>query len=87
MPLPRPAGLGRAAWIQTAANWSSHKAKVHPLADAYLDETFYHSLRFKHEFHKNAETKFSYHAPMATDPTFYFPVSFGLLAANLEPPV
>lgn len=63
------------------------KAGAHRPADAYLEETFYHSLRFSRGFDKNAEPKFPYVAPMATGPTCYFPVSFELLAASLEPPV
>lgn len=62
------------------------RAKQHEPADAYVDETFYHSLRFRHMFDKCAVPKFRYDAPMATGPTFYFPVSFAPLADNLEPP-
>ncbi|MBW4093471.1 MAG: hypothetical protein HIU82_20585 [Proteobacteria bacterium] len=62
------------------------KSGIHPAADAYLDESFYHSLRFKHGFAKNEEPKFPYTAPMATGPSYYFPVSFQMLADNLEPP-
>ncbi len=61
------------------------RAGTHKPSDVYLDETFYHSLRFEHGFDKNAEPKFPYTAPMATGPTYYFPVSFGLLLANLVP--
>ena len=63
------------------------KSGIHPVADAYLDEAFYHSLRFKFTFakKKNEEPKFRYAAPMATGPSYYFPVSFQLLADNLEP--
>jgi hypothetical protein len=68
--------------IEHQARLASKKG-IHPPADAYLDETFYHSLRFKDGFEKNAESKFPYDAPMATGPTFYFPLSFDLLAANL----
>ncbi|HBK07287.1 MAG TPA: hypothetical protein DDZ81_15785 [Acetobacteraceae bacterium] len=63
----------------------AYKAGLHPAADAYLDETFYHSLRFKRGFDKNKESKFPYVAPMATRSSYYFPVSFQLLADNLEP--
>lgn len=63
------------------------RSGIHPAADAYLDETFYHSLRFKTTFAKNAGRKFSYSAPMATGPSYYFPVSLQLLANNLEPPI
>ena len=58
---------------------------IHPAADAYLDESFYHSLRFKRAFAKNEEPRFPYAAPMGTGPRYYFPVSFQLLAENLEP--
>jgi hypothetical protein len=61
------------------------KSRIHPPADTYLDEAFYHSLRFRDGFDKNAEVKYPYHAQMATAPTFYFPLSFDLLAANLAP--
>jgi hypothetical protein len=61
------------------------KTRRHEPADVYLDETFYHSLRFRHRFDKGALSKFSYDAPMATGPSFYFPASFSLLADNLEP--
>ena len=64
---------------------AAFKSGVHPAADSYLDESFYHSLRFKAGFTKNEEPKFPYVAPMATGPNYYFPVSFQLLADNLEP--
>jgi hypothetical protein len=60
------------------------KSGIHPVADAYLDESFYHSLRFKATFAKNEEPRFRYAAPMATGPSYYFPLSFELLADNLE---
>jgi len=62
------------------------RAGLHEPADAYLDTTFYYSLRFRYEFPKNAMPKFRYNAPIATGSTFYFPVSFSLLADNLKPP-
>jgi hypothetical protein len=61
------------------------KSHLHGPADAYLDEAFYHSLRFRFGFAKNEEAKFSYLSPMAAGPTFYFPVSLKLLLDNLEP--
>ena len=61
------------------------KSGVHPFADAYLDEDFYHSLRFKSGFNKNSEPKFLYSAPMATGPSHYFPVSFQMLSDKLAP--
>lgn len=58
---------------------------IHPAADAYLDETFYHSLRFRMTFEKSTISRFPYTAPMATGPSSYFPISFQSLADNLEP--
>ena len=63
---------------------ASIKKGMHPAADAYLDENFYYSLRFKFPFEKNKEPKFPYVAPMATGDSFYFPVSFKLLVDHLE---
>lgn len=65
---------------------AAFNAGVHPRANVYLDETFYHSLRFKYPFEKNKEPKFPYVTRMATGDSFYFPVSFKLLADHLEPP-
>jgi hypothetical protein len=65
---------------------SAIKFGSHPAADVYLDESFYHSLRFKAGFAKNEEPRFFYATPMGTGPSYYFPVSFQLLADNLEPP-
>lgn len=61
------------------------KSQKHGPADAYLDEAFYHSLRFRFGFAKNEKPKFPYISPMATGPTFYFPVSLKTLFDNLEP--
>jgi len=69
--------------IEHAAR-EAFKADKHPRADVYIDESFYHSLRFKSEFDKNREPKFSYTAPMTTGDSHYFPVSFRLLADNLK---
>lgn len=61
------------------------RARQHEPADAYLDETFFRSLRLRRGFDKHSVPKFRYDAPMATGPTFYFPVNFSLLTDNLEP--
>jgi hypothetical protein len=64
---------------------AAFKAGTHAPADTYLDETFYYSLQFNYDINKNVNSKFPYNAPMATGPTFYFPLSFDFLAANLAP--
>lgn len=61
------------------------KSGIHKAAEVYLDETFYHSLRFTHGFNKNARAKFPYNAPMVIGQSFYFPMSLDLLNGNLEP--
>ncbi len=62
------------------------KAKRHEPVDTYLDETFYHSLRFRFGFDKGALPKFCYDAPMTKEPCSYFPVNLRLLIDNLELP-
>jgi hypothetical protein len=60
------------------------KSGIHPFADIYLDESFYHSLRFKSGFNKNEGARFPYVAPMASGVSEYFPMSFKLLEEKLE---
>ncbi|WP_156964571.1 hypothetical protein [Methylocapsa aurea] len=57
---------------------------IHPAADVYLEENFYHSLRFRREFAKNNEPKFLYKSPMVTGKSYYFPMSLQKLTDNLE---
>ena len=71
--------------IEDSARNAIH-AGTHPRANVYLDESFYHSLRFKHEFNKNREPKFPYDSRMTTGDSYYFPVSFQLLADKLDDP-
>ncbi|MCX2801999.1 hypothetical protein OQJ68_09390 [Microbulbifer thermotolerans] len=49
--------------IESAAK-SAIKSGVHPPMQLYLDEQFYHSIQFKHEFKKNDNPKNSYSAIM-----------------------
>jgi hypothetical protein len=69
--------------IEQAAR-AAIRGGIHEPADFYLDESFYHSLRFKYSFEKNEEPKFLYKAPMTTGNSYYFPVSAALLADKLE---
>lgn len=63
------------------------KSGIHAPADAYLDDTFYHSLRFNSGFAKNQQPNFPYTAPMASGQSHYFAVTFQMLADNLASPV
>jgi len=69
--------------IESAAR-AAIRAERHPPANLYLDESFFHSLRFKNEFDNNKQPKFPYDARMTTGNSYYIPVSFELLKDNLE---
>ena len=57
---------------------------VHPPTEIYMDEQYYHSLRFKCEFDKSNKPKNVYRAIMKTEDTYYFYSSLGVLMSNLE---
>ena len=58
--------------------------KAHPPAEIYMDEQYYHSLKFKYEFDKNNKPKNVYRAIMKTEDPYYFYSSLGVLLSNLE---
>lgn len=60
------------------------KDKIHGPADLYMDEEFFHSLRFKHEFDKNALPKHEYPSSMSTGSRSYVMCDFDLVTKNLE---
>lgn len=60
------------------------KNKVHPPAEVYMDEQYYHSLKFKFEFDKNNKPKSVYKAIMKTEDPYYFYSSCDELLRNLE---
>lgn len=60
------------------------KNNTHPPAEIYMDEQYYHSLRFKYEFHKNTKPKNAYKAIMKNEESYYFYSSLGVLLSNLE---
>ena len=49
--------------IEHAARAAS-KLGEHPRATLYMDDQFFHSLKWKHDYNKNAERKYPYIAPM-----------------------
>lgn len=47
------------------------KSGLHGFADIYMDDHFFHSLKWKQEFDKNARAEFPYAAPLAGCPCAY----------------
>ena len=60
------------------------KSKVHQRAEIYMDEQYYHSLKFKYEFDKNNKPKNMYKAIMKTEDPYYFYSSLSVLLRNLD---
>ena len=60
------------------------KSKVHQPAEIYMDEQYYHSLKFKYEFDKNNKPKNMYKAIMKTEAPFYFYSSLNVLLRNFD---
>ena len=48
------------------------RSKVHPPAEVYMDEQYYHSLNFKFDFDNNNMPKKTYKAIMKTKEPYYF---------------
>lgn len=69
--------------IEQAAR-TAIKAKVHPPADLYMDEHFYHSLKYKRKFDKNAGSNNTYHTKMIMTPANYYYSSLENIRNNLE---
>lgn len=60
------------------------KSKVHQPAEIYMDEQYYHSLKFTYEFDKNNKPKNAYKAIMKTEDPYYFYSSLTVLLSNLD---
>ena len=57
---------------------------VHPCSDLYMDRSFYHSLRFKYAFDKNARPKYEYENPMGQTAGYYFAENIETISGALE---
>jgi hypothetical protein len=68
--------------IDEAARRAIHSGE-HSAYALYLDELFYHSLRFKHGFDKHAQPNASYSAPMSSAPKAYYYSSVATILDNL----
>jgi len=69
--------------IESAAK-NAIKTGIHPPMQLYIDEQFYHSLRFKFEFKKNEKPKNTYSAIMKPHDPSYFYSTCDVLIENLR---
>lgn len=57
----------------------------HAHYELYVDDLFFHSLRFKYGFDKHAQPNAPYIAPMATTPGKYYCTTMNIILDNLDP--
>jgi hypothetical protein len=60
------------------------RAGAHPRSELYLDEQYYHSLRFRFGFNKHEMPSSQYQTKMMASPTKYFYLTIDDVVANLE---
>jgi len=60
------------------------KFDIHPRSELYMDEQYFHSLKFKLGFEKNAEPSNQYQAKMMSTPSEYYYSSLSNIINNLE---
>lgn len=57
---------------------------VHQPSELYLDQTFYHSLHFRHDYNKNKRPNAPYKPIMSAKPAVYFYVDLETIINNLK---
>jgi hypothetical protein len=67
-----------------AAVRSAVRAGDHGPSELYMDDRFFHSLKWQYGFEKNAEPSFPYLAPMSVEPCHYVPISIQRVLENLQ---
>ena len=60
------------------------KAKAHPPAELYMDEQYYHSLKYKYGFDKNAGANNAYQTKMMGTPCNYYYSTLSNILSNLD---
>lgn len=60
------------------------QSKVHPRADLYMDEQYFHSLKYKHGFDKNAEPSNTYQTKMMGKLCKYYYSTANNMLNNIE---
>ncbi len=63
---------------------TSIKKKVHDLAEIYMDQQYYHSLKFEYEFDKHAVSNFNYQTKIISAPCKYYLMNFDEAISNLS---
>lgn len=61
------------------------KKNIHAAHELYIDELFFHSIRFNSDFDKQAQPSTEYRIPMASTPGKYFYTSIDTVLNNLDP--
>lgn len=70
--------------IDEAARSAIHSG-IHRPYELYVDELFFHSLRFKYGFDKHAQPSAPYLMPMSSSPGTYYCTSADTILSNLDP--
>ncbi len=62
------------------------KGNIHPPEDLYMDENYFHSLRFSFEFYEEKDEliKYQYRSPVADVDSHYYAADCGNILQNLE---
>ncbi len=60
------------------------KSEIHLRSDLYMDAQYFHSLKFKYGFKKNAEPSNKYQAKMMSTPSKYYYNARSVVISNLE---
>ncbi len=60
------------------------KAGEHPRAELYMDGKYYHSLKYKHGFDKNAVARYTYQSKMMGTPCRYYYSALHNIRSSLE---
>lgn len=69
--------------IESAAR-KAIKENIHERAEVYMDEKYFHSIKFKHRFKKNTKPFNSYKTKMMSAPSKYYYSSLNSIIGNLE---
>ncbi|MEP7153297.1 MAG: hypothetical protein ABI856_16465 [Nitrospira sp.] len=60
------------------------KSEIHLRSDLYMDAQYFHSLKFKYGFKKNAEPSNEYQAKMMSTPSKYYYTARSVVISNIE---
>lgn len=69
--------------IETEAR-KAIRANIHDRADLYIDESYFHSLKFRYGFEKKTESSNDYQSKMMSTPSKYYYFSYESILKNLD---